>query len=170
MSCSKYYNKLSKTQKNITFDAIDFFVDRHLYRYEDGLSIRVKGHEDLIKTEQIHGDCDYEEHYDTRTPRDYVIRVDTRQNIASFICTVFHELVHVKQWIRGEMKQIHKGVEVTTFKWHKDRVEPEGMEYMKLPWEIEAHAMEKDLVCDFLNYNRKWKRIISYDKLCDLAC
>ena len=68
--------------------------------------------------------------------------------------TLAHELVHVKQYVMGELKWrdvglLYKGVNHDVMNL---------MEYFELPYEIEAYGREKGLLYGFL---KVWKNIES---------
>ena len=69
-----------------------------------------------------------------------------------FLKTLAHELVHVKQYVLGELRSrdvglLYKGI----------NHDPENlMEYFELPYEIEAYGREKGLLYGFLLV---WKNI-----------
>ena len=59
---------------------------------------------------------------------------------AEMMQTLAHEMVHVKQWATGEMKEL--------VRQNKTRFKGElfgNTEYWFRPWEIEAHGIEKGL-------------------------
>lgn len=69
------------------------------------------------------------------------LRPQTPQEIAS---TLAHELTHVRQYIRGELN-----ANMTRWKGQQVPFGPRGglqIPYDKQPWEVEAYALEKDLV------------------------
>ena len=71
--------------------------------------------------------------------RNFIIDVALYGN---WMSTLAHELVHVKQFARGELTenlQYWKG---------KDHSETD---YWKQPWEIEARRLQKKLMIDFMN-------------------
>jgi len=97
------------------------------------------------------------------------IEIDKRLKGDDFITCVLHELVHVKQQFKGELKElngkakkwkdeIHIGL--TNFS-NMDKVESEKIkkialdknvfvsDYMDLPWEIEAYAMQETLLIEW---------------------
>ena len=51
-----------------------------------------------------------------------------------------HEMVHVKQWARGELKDVMRGYSLC--KWKGELVDTEKVEYYDTPWEIEAFGRE----------------------------
>ena len=97
------------------------------------------------------------------------IEIDKRLEGDDFITCVLHELVHVKQQFKGELKElngkakkwkdeIHIGL--TNFS-NMDKVESEKIkkialdknvfvsDYMDLPWEKEAYAMQETLLIEW---------------------
>lgn len=70
--------------------------------------------------------------------REFVIEVDSTLEVSELVETVCHEMVHVKQYARGELaidgKQQYKTIE----------------EYMDLWYEKEAYALEGELAIQFL--------------------
>ena len=71
------------------------------------------------------------------------IEIDKRLKGDDFITCVLHELVHVKQQFKGELKEM-KGIE----KMWKGEVHI-CIDYMNLPWEKEAYAMQETLLIEF---------------------
>ena len=63
--------------------------------------------------------------------RDYVINIDKKQDRDDFITAIFHELVHVKQYLKNEMDNY-------TFKSTTD--------YYMLPQEQEAYSVQEELL------------------------
>ena len=61
--------------------------------------------------------------------------------------TVLHELVHVKQFARGELDSKYKGM-----RWKTAHV-TDDVDYMDLPWEKEAYKMEDKLAAKFWSEN-----------------
>lgn len=66
--------------------------------------------------------------------RDYLIEVDKKLSLGDdFLTTVFHEMVHVKQYVRKEL--------YSECNFYDTREE-----YLNLPWEIEAYEMQEVLL------------------------
>lgn len=87
--------------------------------------------------------------------REFVIEVDAKETELEFIETICHEMVHVKQHARGELKDVDmffkkwKGEEILTMHSTLE-------EYMAFPWEAEAYGMEsglRDEYCYEMNIN-----------------
>ena len=77
------------------------------------------------------GFCDYEQD-------ETVITIAKRLSKRETIKTLFHEMVHVKQYAEGRLEQV--GV------WLGQKYD---CDYVDLPWEIEAHEMEKVMMKKF---------------------
>ena len=71
------------------------------------------------------------------------IQIDKRLEGDDFITCVLHELVHVKQQFKGELKEIN-GIE----KMWKGEVHI-GVDYYNLPWEKEAYHMQEGLLDEY---------------------
>ena len=75
--------------------------------------------------------------------RTFEIEIDRNLRMYDFVSTLCHELTHLKQYARGEMRQLDDG----RTRWKK-KVYPEGFDYMKSPWEKEAFRVEKELALE----------------------
>jgi len=69
--------------------------------------------------------------------REFELEIQKTQSLRRLLETVAHEMVHVKQYARGELTDTHCA-------WKGQPVDPET-EYWDLPWEIEAHGREVGL-------------------------
>lgn len=92
------------------------------------------------------GYCDFEDNW-PYPPRDFTIEVcRTRKKIHMFIALA-HEMVHLKQYAKSEMKdKLYKRKYVTLWKGQIY----EDISYWDSPWEIEAYGLENSLVAKFL--------------------
>ena len=72
--------------------------------------------------------------------RTFEIEIDRNLRLFDFVSTLCHELTHLKQYARGEMKRLDDG----RIRWKK-KVYPEGFDYDKSPWEKEAFRVEAEL-------------------------
>jgi hypothetical protein len=77
-----------------------------------------------MKTHQC-GFCDYE-------ADEVILTISKRLSVQEMIVTLFHEMIHVKQYADGRLEQ--GGI------WLGKKYE---CAYDQLPWEIEAHEMER---------------------------
>ena len=126
-----------RLQKNLW---LEFELTRELYKSEGNLG-------DVMWNDRNH------------SPRDYSIRIDItvpRRRILESVC---HEMVHVKQYARNELR------ELTSQKRHRFRGEyyDHDMDYYDEPWEIEAHGREVGLFVRWAEKNKlskqKWTQV-----------
>jgi hypothetical protein len=69
-----------------------------------------------------------------------VIDVDADLPRTNTLLTLAHEVVHVKQYATGELRDYRKRYHRT--RWQGKVVDEHEVYYYDLPWEIEAHGRE----------------------------
>lgn len=85
-----------------------------------------------------------------RPPREFKIYIDQKESRPNIIKTIGHELVHVKQYAKGELKEPYRGAAI---KWKGRNFDTDQLEYWDQEWEIEAYGREYGLwkrYCDHL--------------------
>ena len=116
-----------------------------------GLEIHINLRRNLITKEGCEGTAIWEDDNCDR-PREFTIELDLTYSIRDVLITLAHELVHVKQYVLGELKPVHNG-----FVFKKTLYSPNNLlEYFDQPFEIEAYGREKGLLVAFLD---RWKLI-----------
>lgn len=95
------------------------------------------------------GNCVWEDQH--IRPNDFVIQIDPDQKVGMILNTLAHELVHVKQWAKGEFYQHQSNENVFTFQ--KMRYNIARVDYWDQPWEIEAHGRAIGLVVQWARAN-----------------
>jgi len=84
--------------------------------------------------------------------RTFEIEIDRSLSLRKLLTTVAHEMVHVKQYARKELKQDHV--------WLGKTYSPAKVCYWDQPWEIEAHGREVGLFVRWAEANnlgnKKW--------------
>jgi hypothetical protein len=75
----------------------------------------------------------------SNTRREFELEIDKSLNLYDFISTICHEMVHVKQYARGEMVPLPGG----KTRWKKKVFG--DIAYDDSPWEKEAFRLEKSL-------------------------
>lgn len=78
-------------------------------------------------------------------PREFVIDINSKQTEEEIIRTLAHEMVHVKQYVYGELNE--EGT-----KWCGESL-ARDLEYHEQPWEIEAHDVGDILFNDYMEKN-----------------
>lgn len=87
---------------------------------------------------EVSGYCD-EEDIEERAVR---IEINKRLSYKDIAVTVFHEMVHCRQILSGDLVQGYNS------KWKG--VEYNG-DYYELPWEVEAYKLEEEMVRGFFD-------------------
>lgn len=134
---------------------IAHFCGIHLMpRLENKLFVNIRLIHDLRTKEGLSGDCIWEDDTCTR-PREFLIRIDSSLSKQEMLETVAHEMVHVKQYARGELKDFARSIKLC--KWKGEKMEWEKMNYYDQPWEIEAHGRERGLFIRWFEQSQ-WKK------------
>lgn len=134
-------------QKRILAQSIAEYVANHLMpRLKDKLTINIEFVNKLVEKDGVHGDTIWED--DDVRPREFNIRLDASDEIPTMLRTLAHEMVHVKQFARSELKQYAR-IKAHRF---KSEIVPNDTEYWDLPWEIEAHGREEGLYLRWLQH------------------
>lgn len=80
---------------------------------------------------------------DNNRPREFTMEVNSSPDLRlrKILETVAHEMVHVKQYAKGEMKDlISRPANIR--KWQGKEIDTNTISYWDLPWEIEAYGRE----------------------------
>lgn len=85
---------------------------------------------------------------DNRKPREFTITLETGVSFEDTLLTLAHEMVHVKQYAKGELFDYVEGGP-DTVRWRDEKRNWGGVDYMNLPWEQEAYGSEQELYTKF---------------------
>jgi len=97
----------------------------------------------MLAKENTYGEC-YD--LDASAKRDhYTIRLDYAADVQSIIATLAHEMVHIKQFARGELRMLYAGY---CAKWKGEKYTDDTL-YETCPWEVEANSIEPALSAEF---------------------
>jgi hypothetical protein len=122
--------------KRLCEDVVTWFVSEYLSRYKLDLEIVHRG----LKREGALGYCDVSE--ETYRPRSFLIEIDTYLDKKDYVTVLLHELYHVFQFVKGELK-------VKSSKRYFKGECVEDLEYWKQPHEIFAHWYENLLYQEY---------------------
>jgi hypothetical protein len=75
--------------------------------------------------------------------RVFEIEVDKNLRLFDFVSTLTHEMTHLKQYARGELKPLNDG----RTQW-KRKIYSENTSYEDSPWEKEAFRVERQLAIE----------------------
>ena len=126
-----------KGQRERVLDVITFCVDELLPKYRT-LDIYIELG-DFEAKENVMGQCLHV------TGNEFQIDIDSKQNLYNLILTTCHEMVHVKQYSRKELKEDFP----KTLWFNKEY--SDGRCY---PWELEAWKMQKILAHKYIKQQK----------------
>ncbi len=113
-------------------DIVLWFIANYLPRHKLDIIVNHRG---LVR-EGVIGWCTVLD-LDSR-PRDFEIEIHNRLNVETYTKTLLHELWHVYQHVKGDLKD--KG-----FKRFWKGIDHSETDYSDQPWEIEASKKEQEL-------------------------
>ena len=114
-----------------------WFINEFFPRHKLTVDIVHRG----LKREEVRGYCDVVG--DAQRPRHFLIELDTYMDKELYVKTLFHELTHMAQWIRGSLR--HRYGKLCYCK-----TPVENWEYWYQPHEIEAREEEERLYVMYL--------------------
>lgn len=148
------FSRGSKQKREYAESICNFVAEKFMPRIKDKILINLEFVSGLKTRENIYGDCIWED--EDYRPREFTIRVDAGMDMQMTLKTIAHEMVHVKQYAKDEMKQLFS-VNKTRF---KGEYIPAGTDYWDLPWEVEAHGRETGLFIQWVEKqglgHQKW--------------
>lgn len=147
----------TKVNRKLLDSAARFYADVLFgERLARNISLWVHTSKNLLEKKGMYGSCMAIDEDIRRYPREFVIHVDTSVPRKMMLETLAHEMVHAKQYARGEMRELWSG----KTSWKGQHIDGELMEYYDHPWEIEAHGRERGLFIRWINFegiqNEKW--------------
>jgi hypothetical protein len=118
-------------------DAVEWFITKNLPRHHIYIEVLHRG----LRREQAYGYCSVSG--DIYRPREFLIEIDPNLDLELYTKTLFHELVHLRQWVKGLLKERRGKM------YYKD-IKCEDLDYWEYPHEIEAHSLEEYYYLKFL--------------------
>ena len=102
----------------------------------------------LVSTISDLGNCCITYYNDWYKAREFEIQIKRKKSTKSMLQTLAHEMVHLKQFAKGELNDSHT-------KWKGQSIDSENISYHDLPWEIEASGMEYILYAMYQEYRQQ---------------
>lgn len=140
-----------KRDREFISDAFYFFATTLLHHRTFDvleLSVVVKnlGHAD--------GFCSWEDN--NINPREFTIELNKDLCGIELVKTIAHEMVHLKQYVKGELKERFKPSHRHI--WHDNVIDVGNDNFYDVPWEVQARDMEQELFLLFEdNMGDKWQ-------------
>ena len=145
----------SQSQKKYARSIIKFCVAKmmpRMHNLEINLHIKDFGKDDSL------GYAIPSDEADSARPREFDLEVHSKQPMRKLVMTLAHEMVHVKQFARGEL---YESVRLGRHRWQGEWIAKEP-DYWDQPWEIEAHGRECGLFVRWAEKenigNKKWTK------------
>lgn len=134
----------SKISTNLCKKAVRFYAKELLgERLSSNIRLKLKfNNKELDK--HYYGFCDWI--CDKPLPRNFTITIDPNLSKRMTLIVLAHEMVHVKQYARGELKDLIRSDKV---KYLGEVYDDERISYWSHPWEKEARKLEKKLYNSF---------------------
>ena len=123
--------------KRLCEDVVSWFVSKHLPRHKLEIEVLHRG----MKREGAYGYCDVAG--ETYKPRSFLIELDTHLDKETYTKTLIHELYHVLQFCKGELKL------KSSKRYYKGEC-MEDLEYYEQSHEISARWNERILYQQYL--------------------
>ncbi|NBV29328.1 hypothetical protein EBS02_10015 [bacterium] len=125
--------------KRLCRDVVNWFILKHLARHKLNITIVHRS----LKSEGAYGYCDVDGRQ--YNPREFLIELDTHLDKETYITVLLHELYHLLQFCKGELKL------KSSKRYYKGEC-VEDLEYYEQPHEISARWNEKILYCEYIQY------------------
>jgi hypothetical protein len=136
---------LSRLNSLAQFVLEKFFTNAKLQKLE----VEVRFKKNLFEKTRQYANCIWEDqHY---RPEEFSIDIEPDQSLPMLLNSLAHELVHVKQWAKGEFYELQR--ERKVYKFNGQRFDTSKLDYWDTPWEIEAHGRAIGLVVQWARAN-----------------
>lgn len=90
-------------------------------------------------------------------PRIFEVQINPNMSKRNQLLTLAHELVHVKQFATGELKEYLKKTPAA-MRWGNEVIEITDETYWDMPWEIEAYGRETGLYKRYVDHVNRTRR------------
>lgn len=94
--------------------------------------------------------CDWID--DNHRSRVFIITINRNLSKKETLLALAHEMVHLKQYAKGELKDIFRPVRMT--KWLGEKYSEDSIDYWDSPWEWEAFGRERGLYIKLMAHLR----------------
>ena len=113
-------------------------------RLINNLELNIKLRRNMFKDENTEGTAIWED--ESYRPKEFTIEIDCGSKIRNMLITLAHEMVHIKQWAKGEMYEYAIPGKV---RFMKTKYDMNDLNYWDYPWEIEAFGKQLGLFVRF---------------------
>ena len=135
----------NKTVRKLVKTAAWWYAEKLMgKRLIAGLDININLKKTLLDKDGHEGTAIWED--ESIRPKEFTIVLDSGCAIRNILITLAHEMVHVKQWAKGEM---YEYVERDMVRFNNTKFNMSNINYWDYPWEIEAFGRQLGLFVRF---------------------
>ena len=156
IKCTGGTKNQKKYAKSIALFCAGKLMHRNLI---DNISLQIKFSKTLYKDCGNLGNITWED--DNYKPREFVMEIDNTVRLRRVLESVAHEMVHLKQFAKGEMRDM---MTADKTEWFGQTLHSRSHDYYDLPWEIEAHGREVGLFVRWAEAYKLGKRRWTWDR------
>ena len=131
-------------QRDIAEKVVAFCINQLLPKYRT-LDITVS-FKKLQENYGAYGFCNSADYYSKN--REFILEIDKDIRLYDLVSTICHEMVHVKQYVKGELSDLFSE---SGTKWKKKKFSLD-YNYDDSPWEKEAFRLEEKLAIDCFKF------------------
>ena len=136
--------KGGKKKERELIEDLAFFCVKKLMPRKKNLEVNISIKRNMIEDEGMFAGV-----VDTDNTNTFDMELDSSMSLRKKLLSVAHEMVHVKQFTRGELTHTNK---LTVKRWYgKDF---HDSKYWECPWEIEAYGRELGLFTMWVEENK----------------
>ena len=146
----------NKKLRSLTISLVEYCADK--LKLNDSIRLDIEFSRNLYKEDGILGEVDFDD--TNHRPKEFTMTVDSSVSRRRIMETIAHEMVHVKQYAKGELVDLSR---CGSTKWQNNLVDSET-NYWDLPWEIEAHGKELGLFIRWAEENKLGKYAWTQEK------
>lgn len=146
----------NKTIRSLTQSLVDYCADK--LNLNDSIILDIEFSNKLYKEDGLLGEIDFDDN--NHRPKEFTMTVDKTVSKRRIMETIAHEMVHVKQYAKGELVDLSR---CGSTKWQNEVVNKDT-NYWDLPWEVEAHGKELGLFIRLAEDNKLGKYAWTQEK------
>ena len=135
----------NKAVRELVRTATWFYAEKLMgKRLINNLELNIKLKRNMFKDENTEGTVIWED--ESYRPKEFTTELDCGAKIRNILITLAHEMVHIKQWAKGEM---YEYAEPGKVRFMKTKYDMNDLDYWDYPWEIEAFGKQLGLFVRF---------------------
>lgn len=146
----KTRGKPTKVTIKFCKEAIQYFAKFLLkdQKYHE-VTITIDFNKNNLQKKSDFASCEY--FWTGKPVKEFTIVINENLGKLTMLKSLAHEMVHVKQYVYGELKDYLK---VNKISWKGQDFHHKDIDYWLSPWEVEAHGIERGLYAKYMQMER----------------